>query len=134
MNVTKYDNIQDAIMNADSITIHTNNQEYVLKKDSFQYDLVLNFIEDILEDSYQMPALGVALNDEIVGEKNNKDWVEFSFGNRGECSGMFFDKLLVFIENDMGGVNVFREVDGRYEGRCFYINLRDDVQRLGMSN
>ena len=134
MNVVKYDNIQGAIMNADKIIFHTTNKEYVLNKDSFQYELGLNFIENILEGSYQMPALGVALNDEVVEEKKAKDWVEFVFNERCECGGMFFDKLLVFIENDMGGVNVFREVDGRYEGRCFYINLRDDVQRLGMSN
>jgi hypothetical protein len=134
MNVTKYDNIQDAIMNADKIIVHTTSKEYVLNKDSFQYDLGLGFIEDILENSYQMPALGVALNDEVIEEKKNKEWIEFCFSERSECGGMFFDGLLIFIEKEMGGVNIFRKIDGKYEGRCFYINLRDNIEKLRMFN
>ena len=127
MSVIKYDNIQNAIKNADIIVISHSSKELTLLKDSFQYEMVLNYIESILENSRQVPALGVAINDEVVAEKKNKDWVEFSFNKICDIDGMFFDALLIFLEKDMGGVNVFRKVDGKYDGRCFYINLDNGV-------
>ena len=36
MNVIKYNNIQDALLNADKIIIHTSYKEYQLNKGSFQ--------------------------------------------------------------------------------------------------
>lgn len=123
MSVIKYNNVQDAIMNADSVTICFSSKEYTIVKDSFQYEMGMNFIENILDGSHQVPAIGVAINDEIIAEKENKEWVEFSFNKRCECDGMVFDALLIFLEKDMGGMNVFRKIDGKYDGRCFYINL-----------
>ena len=130
MGVNKYNNVQDAIMNADMVNICYSNKEYNIVKDSFQYDLCMNFIENILDCSHQLPALGVAIDKEVIEEKKNKDWVEFSFNKICDIDGMFFDALLIFLEKDMGGVNVFRKVDGKYDGRCYYINLQNNFNNI----
>ena len=130
MSIIKYDNIQNAIKNAGIIVNSHSSKELTLLKDSFQYELALNYIESILENSKQVPALGVAINDEVVAEKKNKDWVEFSFNKRCECDGMFFDGLLIFLEKDISGFNVFRKIDDKYDGRCYYINLQNNFNNI----
>ena len=123
----EYKCIQDAIMNADSITVNISQNEYVVDKGSAQYDGLMDFVQRILDGSHQVPALGVAIHSEVIEEKKNKNWIEFKFGESSECGEMPFDSLLIFLEKDMGGINVLRSYKGKYEGRCFYINLNSNL-------
>jgi len=80
---------------------------------------------NMLIDSREMPALGIALNDEIVNELNMGLWIEFVFHDVHVHEGLEFSSLLIKVEPDSFGFNIFRKVNGEYMGRCFYIQLNE---------
>jgi len=130
MSGINFDSVQKAIMSADSVKVSMSQNEYVIDRENVYYTIFNDFVEKILDGSHQVPALGVAINDEVLKEKENKNWIEFNFKELCECDGLNFESLLVFLEKDMGGVNVYRKINGEYSGRCFYINLGENVSEI----
>ena len=119
----EYINIQDSFKDSSYVEISYNGNSVFYYKGTHEYNCLLFEFEQILYNSYQVPALGVSL-DEMVKEERKKDlWVEFNFNDLGYNSEMPFEALLVKIENDAKGFNVIRKYDGKYDGRNFYINL-----------
>ena len=130
INIINYNSIQEAILSADDLSISYLHNEYSFEKEDKEFVFLMNVIDGVLRDSHQVPALGVALHDEVIREKENRNWIEFGFSAKVKCNDMEFDGLLVFLDKDMGGVNIYRRSDGKYEGRCFYINLNIDISGM----
>ena len=79
---------------------------------------------EMIKDSFQMPAFGVSI-DKLTREEMKKGlWVEFLFNKDEECNGMPFSKLLIAIQPDYCGFNVVRYWEDGYNGRCFYLDLQ----------
>ena len=85
---------------------------------------------DAISNSRQMPAFGVSLHNLTIEEMQYGIWVKFLFNKTIVKSEMSFDELLICVQKDCHGVNVIRGNKGRYEGRCYYLDLDktlDDV-------
>ena len=50
-------------------------------------------------------------------------WLKLIYDKTFVHNEMPFDSLLIQIEKDWTGFNIYRGNNGIYEGRCFYIDL-----------
>ena len=85
---------------------------------------------EAISGAKQMPAFGVSLHDLTIEEMKEGIWVKFIFDKTIVRSEMPFDELLIHVQKDCHGFNVIRGNNGRYEGRCYYLDLEgtlDDV-------
>ena len=87
-------------------------------------ELMQEFV-NMTKDSHEMPAFGVSLHDSTVEAMKDGLWIEFVFDRTQIHNGMPFESLLINVEKDWMGFNLIRKYNGRYEGRCYYINLGD---------
>lgn len=117
--------IKDYFKNAETITININNESRKFKCDNEEFAYLISSIDILTKDSHEMPALGISLDSEIKEAMKNNVWIEFSYSTIQEHNEMPFDSLLIFVDKDSQGFNIFRGNNNKFEGRCFYINLNN---------
>lgn len=78
---------------------------------------------DAISQARQMPAFGVSLHDLTIEDMKHGIWVKFIFDKTIVKSEMPFNELLIHVQKDCHGFNVIRGNNGRYEGRCYYLDL-----------
>ncbi len=117
--------IIDCLPFCTKIEVIYNSQTTIYNYESKEYNDILHTFIQTSQDGHQMPALGVALHDEIVGQKQQGMFVEFVFSGVQIYDDMPFESLLIQVEPDSQGFNLIRKVEGSYQGRCFYYNLND---------
>ena len=84
---------------------------------------------EMLNDSNEMPALGVALHDETINALKKGVWLEVCFSKIIHHNEMPFDSLLIEVCEDFSGFNIIRKNNGVYGGRCFYIALKNKTMK-----
>lgn len=99
-----------------------------------EFSLILNEFSFILENSREMPALGVSLDESTKKEMVHGDWVEFEWKETMIHNEMPFESLLINIVFDNQGFNLIRKYNDKYEGRCFYIDLINGVTLGNLSS
>ena len=114
------DSIVDYIIRSESVVAVSDGEKVKLNTK------VLGLMEDCLDGAIDMPALGVSLDNETRRELKQGVWLEFSFKDKQIFNELPFEKLLLKLEPNAGGVNIIRYNDGLYEGRCFYLNLENN--------
>lgn len=85
---------------------------------------------EILENCRPMPAYGVSLHDETIKAVNKGVWIRYEFDKTLEVNGLPFDELLINLTKDMYGFNIIRGNEGRFDGRCFYIDVPRNMDKL----
>ncbi len=103
------------------------NQIEMTEKDTQKFD---DLFVALLKDCRVMPAYGVSLHDETMKAIEKGIWLRFQFDETMEINGLPFDELLINLTKDMYGFNVVRGNSGKYEGRCFYIDLPRNLDTL----
>ena len=122
--------IYDFFEETDSITIFKDGKEKTFPNTSSEFDDLLTKFMDMIYDSYEMPAFGVSIHEHTMQALQSGFWIKFNFKEQMKHNDMPFDALLVNIMSNDKGFNLIREVEGKYEGRCFYLNLENDMQSL----
>lgn len=117
------ENLTECLDQIESLIVYNENNgvEYSCEDDRF--DEVLSELRVLFDNSREMPALGVALDDSTRNEMKTGLWLELQFDKRLYHNDMPFDCLLVNIVPEYTGFNIIRKYDGKYDGRCFYIDL-----------
>ena len=94
-----------------------------------------------IEGAIQKPAYGVVTNDILQEQLKQGIWIKFTFSQTIIKSQMPFDELIINITKDSFGLNIYRGNDGVFEGRCFYLDLKgnlndfyDFIENLSPSN
>lgn len=128
--MSTYKIMQDTILfdffaKSDKITIYRDGKPVDFENSSPEYEKILGAFQDTIFDAYEMPAFGVSLHDETMKARANGVWLEFHFPEEQEHNSMPFSTMLIQIAPNDCGFNLIRQHDGRYEGRCFYLNLID---------
>lgn len=87
-------------------------------------------LETLFASARLMPAFGVSLHHETTNALQEGKWIKLSFSHQQNVNGLLFDAL-VFQLTETSVINLIREFEGKYEGRCLYvefdktINLQD---------
>lgn len=118
--------IYDIMTNCKKVEVTINNENFVYDKEDKEYDEILDEINEMLIGSHEMPAFGVSIDKDTKEAKKIGVWVELKYDKVYSHNEMPFDSLLIQVEKNWNGFNIYRGNNGIYEGRCFYINLLDN--------
>jgi len=116
-------NILEILTQCDQIKIYQEDNSYNFYQDSEQFKLLTNEILNLSQASREAPAFGVSLHQETLIAMKSGLWIEFVFEETKAHNEMPFDSLLINIVPEYTGFNIIRNFDGKYEGRCFYVDL-----------
>lgn len=113
----------------------TSNQAYIIVDNNYnKIDNIKelnNVLNQMLEDSHEMPAVGVSIHTETLIAIKSGTWLKLQYDNTKMLNNITFDELLIEIKPDFTGFNIIRGNKGIYEGRCFYIDLvNKDMSKL----
>ena len=118
--------IISALPFSSEIVLSYNSSQTNYTYETKEYNEILHSFISMAQGGHQMPAFGVAINEEVETEKQQGMFVEFIFNTTQLFNDMPFDALLVQVEPDWSGFNLIRKTEGKYQGRCFYYNLQQD--------
>lgn len=122
--------VVDSFYNVKNIVVYRDGEIETYSKGDDKYQQIFDSLIDITENSHEMPAFGVSIDNETREAMKTGLWIELEFNGKQECNGMPFESLLININADHSGFNLIRKYNGRYDGRCFYLYLENDMQIL----
>ena len=105
------------------IKIYKNDKIIKFERDSKEFGKIMDIWQMTLKNSYEMPSLGVSLDDETKTAIKKGLFIEFIFDKTYSHNEMPFDTLLVEIVENQGGYQLHRNYDNQYQGRCYYLNI-----------
>ena len=126
-NVPSDINIGNVIAVASSVVVYKDGN--VTKQQRAEKQQIINEFEKLLKTGHEMPAFGVALNEDVQAQKQNGLFVEFCFNEMIEYNEMPFCRLLIQIKPEDCGFNIIRYHDAKYEGRCYYVSLGENTMQ-----
>lgn len=116
-------NVVDYFAHADTMIVVRDGEERELSGESFRK--VMHALQIMTETALQMPAFGVSI-DRLTREEMKKGiWLRLIYGEEQICFGMNFSELAFSVVADYRGFNLCRLYRGKYEGRCYYLDLRE---------
>ena len=99
-------------------------------KDEAVYNDLFETFKTMIKDARSMPAFGVSLDNETRDAMKNGTWIEFVFDSTQSHNDMLFDSLLINVVPEHTGFNIVRKYQGKYEGRCFYLDIQGNMQPM----
>lgn len=102
--------------------------EYGTFKDlkNIRFESTLLKLKNLFSSARLMPAFGVSLHQETLDALNAGQWLKISFSHEQNVNGLLFDAL-VFQLSQSAGLNLIREYNGKYEGRCIYLDFDEET-------
>ena len=120
------DNLNECLNDICQINLYQRGEKKEIKLNKIQKMVVKNYFFAILKDAHILPSLGVSLHDETKKEMQSGEWVEILFSSEQTFDGMSFEGLVFKVEKTCG-LNIIRILDGKYEGRNFYVMLNEEI-------
>ena len=115
--------LNDIIKNAADICLYIDGKAQIYPRGEERFDALLAAWTEMTAGAHRMPAFGVSIDRLTREELSGGIWLEFLFSAEQTCAGMPFKSLLIKVERGYKGFNVIRCLHGRYEGRCYYVDL-----------
>ena len=112
----------DLLEKVDSIVAYNEWRKETFLKGEDRYEDILDNIKENFFDARIEPAYGVSLHDLTVKEMQKGKWLKLNFSSQQEINGLPFSALL-FQQEECYGLNLIREYDNKYDGRCIYLSL-----------
>ncbi len=106
------------LFSCQEIVVYKNGEEINLDK-----NLVFPELEKLTDKSYFSPAFGVSIHEHTLEAMKKGIWIEFKYNQENTYAEMPFEKLLIELKPDYYGFNLIRFNNGKYDGRCYYLNL-----------
>lgn len=103
-----------------SIELFNNGKHSVFDKENKYFDKTIANIKNIFRGARLEPAFSVSLHDETVKAMNNGKWIKFNFGTEKIVNELSFNSLIFELFTTQS-LNIIREYNGKYEGRCIYV-------------
>lgn len=115
--------LTDAVQIAGRIIVIADGREHCFEKGDAAFRAIIKAWNEMTATAIRMPAFGVSIDELTRREMKQGLWTEFRYEKETSCAGMAFDRLLVCVKEEFRGFNVVRHVQGKYQGRCFYVDL-----------
>ena len=123
-------NIYEYFTEAEAMIVYDDGQIQEYTKEDSEYALILQALNEISKDAHEMPAYGISLDNETRNALQTNRWLELKFSKTIFHNEMPFDRLLIQIDSEYSGFNLIRHHDNIYEGRCFYLNINNNMYEL----
>lgn len=131
MVVNDNDNIKEAIKQIESFVVYQDGKQTFIDKSNKDFSKFIERIEDCFSFSRIMPAFGVSLHDLTVEDMKKGDWLKINFSNTQTINELPFEALL-FRLDECYGINLIRQTEGKFQGRCIYLDLNEktDLKKI----
>ena len=116
----------DTIEHIESFQIFKQGQIMNIKKNSKDFEIIKKELNTLFFESRLVPALSVSLHNETQQALNDGEWLQINFDQELNKSGLLFVSLLFRLEKT-SGFNLIRVCNGKYEGRCLFVNLETEI-------
>ncbi|MBR5012697.1 MAG: hypothetical protein IKY15_02025 [Clostridia bacterium] len=116
--------LAQCIQNVSKIEVLDNNNLKALENQSFE-GTIKNLI-NLFQSARLMPAFSVSLHNETIDALKEGKWLKLTFLHQQNVNGLLFDGL-VFQINETSGMNLIREYEGKFEGRCLYLDFDETI-------
>lgn len=127
--VNNYSNTMlDCIQKIENIEIFTDGKIKIVDKNNIQFVCIIDKLKNIFAQAQVLPALGVSLHHETIEALKTDTWLKLNFASEQEKNGLYFTSLLFKLE-ETAGINLIREYNNKYDGRCIFLNL-DNTTKL----
>ena len=123
-------NIIDFLPQCKNILLYIDGNKKSYSKQDSQYNIIMQSFLDACKDGHEMPALGVALDQETKSNMTSGVFLEFVYDKQLTHNDMPFETLLVQINADDCGLNLIRKTNNQYQGRCFYYMLKQNLKNV----
>ncbi len=87
-------------------------------------------VSKLFENSRTVPALGVVFDDMYHEDIQNGTFVTLKFDSIFEVNGLPFDELVFKVEPTYQGISIVRGMNGKYNGRCLFVDLEENMQEF----
>lgn len=116
----------ERIPHAESIVIYERGNAICFDRRHKVFAEIQQAWSETTEQAFPMPAFGVSFDRLTREEMKSGLWLEFVF-SQVQCGedSLPFEKLLIGVRPEYHGFNLVRFYDGGYNGRCFYLDLRE---------
>ena len=90
-----------------------------------QQEELKNKVESLFANCHTMPAFGVVTPE--IFEEQTKDgiFISIKFNQVYSVNELPFNELVFRVEKDSYGFNLFRGMNGVFQGRCIYLSIVD---------
>lgn len=116
--------LAQCIQNVSKIEVLENNNLKALENQSFE--ATIKKLINLFQSARLMPAFSVSLHNETIDALKEGKWLKLTFLHQQNVNGLLFDGL-VFQLNETSGMNLIREYDGKYAGRCLYLDFEQTI-------
>ena len=113
----------------ESFVVRCNGEKTTIKKEDIKFKELHDKVYNLFSNSRVMPAFGVSLNSETQDAIRNDVWIEINFNSEMIINELSFSSLL-FKLDQTSGVNLIRQHNGRYEGRCIFLDFDEEMDLI----
>ena len=122
--------LTECIGKSTGVALYADGKESFYCRGGAEFSALERAWKEMTEGALRMPAFGVSI-DALTREEMKKGiWAEFVFDGVQKVGEMPFERLLVGVKPEFCGFNLIRFFEGKYAGRCFYLDLRGKTMRL----
>lgn len=130
MENNNYKSLSDCFTYSKEIILYDDGNATTFQKGDDKYESILSSLLSITEGAHEMPAFGVSLDKETRKVLNDGFWIELVYDSEKTYNEFPFETLLINVHKEHQGFNIIRKVNGKYDGRCFYLDLSSDMSDL----
>ena len=118
--------LNDIVEKIENFEVFDNGKKTSVNSASKDFFVIKNKLIELFLNSRLMPAFGVSLHKETLNELKKGKWLKISFSKLITKNGLSFDSLLIKLE-ETRGCNLIRLFNGKYEGRCLYVDFDETI-------
>ena len=122
--------ITDFFNESTNLVVFDNDNKHLFFKGDEKFETILSALKQATEGAHDMPTFGVSIHNETIDAKKTGLWIELEFATTQTFNEMPFDCLLINVSPENSGFNLIRKTNGKYDGRCFYLNLNSNMKNL----
>ena len=115
---------------ASALTIIENGTKTSYLKGDDKFEEILASLSKITSGAHDMPAYGVSLDKDTKKAIESGLWLELKFKTPETFNELPFESLLFEVSPSYEGFNLIRKNNNKYDGRCFYLNLKGNMKTL----
>ena len=115
----------------DNFELILNGKTSKITKNEQKFEKIYEKLKEIFEKSKIMPAFSVSLHDLTKEDMRTHAWIKLNFTSTQSVNELAFEAL-TFRLDDCYGTNLIRQTDGKFQGRCIYLDFfeKTDLMKI----
>ncbi len=123
--------LTDELNQVESFVILKNGEIEIVENKTTKFNNIKTKLFDLFAMARLMPAFGVSLHNETLLEMKKGEWLKINFSTEQTKNGLPFNSLVFKLEKTQG-FNLIRLFNNKFEGRCLFLDLDEEINLLNI--